>query len=214
MTLTLYHHKGACSLAPFIALEESGLDYTLRAINLATDRPDYVKINPSGKVPALTLDDELLTENLAILYRIASLAPAAGLLPQDPAEISRSLSLMAWFGSTVHILRRQIRMPLRFTSDVDAQSKLVEAGRPKMWDALQEMETRLGGRPWFGGDAFGIADAYALVFYGWGLNDDYPMDSLVGLTAWKDRMLERAKVRHAIRNDAGVLHDRLMESEA
>ena len=209
MNLTLYHHKGACSLAPLIALEESGLGYTLEIINLATDRPAYVKVNPSGKVPALTLDGELLTENLAILYRIASLAPAAGLLPSDPESISRTLSLMAWFGSTVHILRRQVRMPLRFTSDADAQAKLVEAGRPKMWDALREMETRLGDKDWFGGHVFGVADSYALVFYGWGLNDGFPMNELVQLTSWKDRMLARPAVIHALGNDAGVLHDRL-----
>jgi len=209
MSLTLYHHKGACSLASLIALEESGLDYALEIVNLATDRPAYVKVNPAGKVPALTLDGELLTENLAILYRIANLAPAAGLLPSDPEATSRMLSLMAWFGSTVHILRRQIRMPLRFTPDADAQAKLVEAGRPKMWDALREMETRLGDKDWFGGQAFGVADGYALVFYGWGLNDGFPMEELGKLTAWKDRMLSRPAVLHAIRNDAGVLHDRL-----
>ncbi|USQ95441.1 glutathione S-transferase family protein [Caulobacter sp. RL271] len=207
--LTLYHHKGACSLAPLIALEESGLDYSVEIINLATDRPGYLKVNPAGKVPALVLDGELLTENLAILYRIASLAPAAGLLPSGLEETSRTLSLMAWFGSTVHILRRQIRMPLRFTPDADAQAKLVEAGRPKMWEALLEMEARLGEREWFGGRAFGVADGYALVFYGWGLNDGFPMEELEKLTTWKDRMLSRPAVLHAIRNDAGVLHDKL-----
>jgi glutathione S-transferase len=83
-----------------------------------------------------------------------------------------------------------------------------------MWEALREMETRLGESDWFGGQAFGAADGYALVFYGWGLNDGYPMDELSQLTVWKDRMLARPSVIHAIRNDAGALHDRLGEGAA
>ena len=137
MKITLYHHRGACSLAPLVALEESGLDFELVVVNLAGDRTAYRQVNPAGKVPALVIDDELLTENVAILYRIATTTPAAGLLPVEPPAASRQLSLMAWFGSTLHILRRQVRMPLRFTADMAAQTKLVEDGRPKMWEALQ-----------------------------------------------------------------------------
>jgi glutathione S-transferase len=209
MSLTLYHHKGACSLAPLIVLEESRLDYTLSIVNLA-DRADYLRVNPAGKVPALTIGDELLTENLAILYRVAALAPEAGLFPASAELASRALSLMAWFGSTVHILRRQIRMPLRFTPDVEAQARLVEAGRPKMWEALVEMQARLGGADWYGGAGFSVADAYGLVFYGWGLNDGFDMASLAQLSAWKDRMLARPAVALAVSQDAGVLHDQLM----
>lgn len=143
--------------------------------------PAYRQVNPAGKVPALVIDDELLTENVAILYRIATTTPAARLLPVEPPAASRQLSLMAWFGSTLHILRRQVRMPLRFTSDMAAQAKLVEDGRPKMWEALQELERRLGDHDWFGGATFGVADGYALVFYDWGLADDFPMEELTRL---------------------------------
>jgi glutathione S-transferase len=207
MTITLYHHRGACSLAPLVALEESGLDYRLSVVNLAGDRSDYVRVNPAGKVPALTIGDELLTENLAILYRIAALAPDVGLFPSDSAEASRQLSLMAWFGSTLHILRRQIRMPLRFTADKEAQAKLVADGRPKMWDALETLEQRLGDAEWFGGARFGVADGYALVFYDWGLADGFAMTDLPALERWKTRMLARPAVRAALRQHAGPLHD-------
>jgi len=211
MTITLYHHRGACSLAPLVALEESGLDHRVSIVNLAGDRTEYLKVNPAGKVPALTIDDELLTENLAILYRIASLAPDKGLLPTDQTEMSRQLSLMAWFGSTLHILRRQVRMPLRFTTDSNAQAKLVADGRPKMWDALQALDRRLGDTEWFGGTSFGVSDAYALVFYDWGLADGFAMTDLPALDGWAARMLARPTVRAALRQHAGPLHDAVAE---
>jgi glutathione S-transferase len=211
MTIMLYHPRGACSLAPLIALKESGLDYQLSVVDLAGDRTDYLRVNPSGKVPALTIDDELLTENLAILYRVAAMAPAAGLFPTDPAEVSRQLSLMAWLGSTLHILRRQIRMPLRFTADKEAQAKLVADGRPKMWEALQALDRKLGDADWFGGAHFGVADGYALVFYDWGLVDGFAMADLPALERWKTRMLARPAVRAALRQHAGALHDAIAE---
>ncbi|USU07895.1 glutathione binding-like protein [Sphingomonadaceae bacterium OTU29MARTA1] len=214
MTITLYHHRGACSLAPLVALGESGLDYQLSVVNLAGDRTEYLRVNSAGKVPALTIDDELLTENLAILYRIAAMAPAARLFPDDAAEASRQLSLMAWFGSTLHILRRQIRMPLRFTADKDAQAKLIADGQPKMWAALQELQSRLGDREWFVGARFGVADCYALVFYDWGLADGFAMAELPALTRWKARMLDRPAVRAALRENAGPLHAEVAEQLA
>lgn len=214
MTITLFHHRGACSLAPLIALEEAGLAYQLSIVDLAGDRSEYLRVNPAGKVPALTIDGELLTENVAILYRIASLADHAALFPQNHVGASRILSLMAWFGSTVHILRRQIRMPLRFTPDKEAQARLVEAGRPKMWEALQEMQHRLGECDWFGGAQLSVADCYALVFYDWALADDFPVEELTALTAWASHMLDRPAVRAALRHHAGPLHNRVVEASS
>jgi glutathione S-transferase len=211
MKLTLYHHRGACSLASLIALEESGLEFTLAVVDIMGDRTAYLKTNSTGKVPALTIDDELLTENVAILYRIAAMAPVAGLFPTDAVQASQALSMMAWMSNTVHITRRQIRMPVRFTPDVEAQAKLVEAGRPKMWGLLQMLEERLGDAEWFGGDRFSVVDAYAMVFYSWGLYDEFDMTQLKSLTAWKDRMMERPTVQAAFREDRGVLKDQALE---
>lgn len=214
MTITLYHHRGACSLAPLVALEESRLEYRLSVVNLAGDRTDYLKVNPAGKVPALAMDGELLTENLAILHRIAAMVPDAGLFPVESVEASRQLSLMAWFGSTLHILRRQIRMPSRFTADPAAQAKLVADGRPKMWDALQALDGRLEDADWFGGTRFGVVDCYALVFYDWGLADGFAVADLPALERWKDRMLARPSVRAALRQNSGPLHDAVAEPAA
>ena len=69
--LTLYYGPGACSMASHIVLEESGETYEPRKVDLAGGEqrtPDYHKINPHGRVPALKLDDgETISENTAIL---------------------------------------------------------------------------------------------------------------------------------------------------
>src|ERR1700720_3496408 len=102
--LTLYYSPGASSVIPHITLEEIRVPYQRKLINLAkgehkTDA--YLKINPHGKVPALCVDGNVLTENVAILTYLAKQFPDARLLPQNLLEEARCLSTMAWFAKRV-----------------------------------------------------------------------------------------------------------------
>ena len=58
--LTLFYAPGACSMAAHIALEESGEKYEAKRMDLSKGEqkaPEYMKIHPLGRVPALKLDD-------------------------------------------------------------------------------------------------------------------------------------------------------------
>ena len=68
--LTLYYSPGACSMASHIGIEETGAPYVEKPVMLAKGEqrtPEYLKINPRGKVPALSVDGRIITENTAIL---------------------------------------------------------------------------------------------------------------------------------------------------
>ena len=78
--LTLYYWPGASSVIPHVTLEEIGAPYELKLINLAKGEHKgaaYLKINPRGKVPALSIDGNVLTENVAILTYLAKQFPDA-----------------------------------------------------------------------------------------------------------------------------------------
>ena len=103
--LTLYYSPGACSLAPHIALEEAGATYALQLVSIPKGEqqaPEYLNVNPRGKIPALRTDEGVLTENVAILTYIARLFPYAKLLPEEPIGMARCISHMAWLSNTVH----------------------------------------------------------------------------------------------------------------
>src|SRR5262245_12735015 len=101
--LTLYYAPGACSIAAHIVLEESGEKYEARKMDLAKGEqraPEYLKIHPLGRVPALALDGgEPLTENTAIL---PYLGKRFKLWPSDPLAEAKALSVIGFFASTVH----------------------------------------------------------------------------------------------------------------
>ena len=87
MEIVLYYAPIACSLAPYITLTEVDADFEVRPIDLRKGQkssPEYLKLNPKHKVPALVIDGKTLTENVAIHQWIHRTIPAAKLLPADP----------------------------------------------------------------------------------------------------------------------------------
>src|SRR5258708_39040368 len=125
LMLTLYYSPGACSMASHIGAEESGAPYEPKQILIAKGEqktPDYLKINPRGKVPALKLDDgAVVTENTAILSYLAKRSPEKNLLPTDAAADARCASVMACLSNTVHPAVTRIFRPGKFNEDAAAQ---------------------------------------------------------------------------------------------
>ena len=199
--LTLFYAPGACSLAAHIVLEESGEKYEARKVDLANgeQRTDaYLKINPQGRVPALKLDaGEYVSENAAIL---PFLGQRFGLWPSDPADQTRALSLIGWFGSSVHIAHSHIGRPERYATDPAAHPNIKETGLKSFHDYLQQIDARLAGREWLG-SKYSVVDPYALVFYTWGVRRELPVGELKHYTAFKDRMLARPAVQRTLADE-------------
>ena len=109
--LTLYFAPGASSMAVHIALHEIGVTFEAKPMSFHKNdmhAPNYLKLNPEGKVPTLLIDGRPLTEVAAILFYLARRFPEAGLLPHDDPEAeARALSWMSFIASTLHPARRQ-----------------------------------------------------------------------------------------------------------
>ncbi len=152
--LKLYYAPGACSTASHIGLEESGAKFDSQALSFAKNEqktPDYLKINPRGRVPALVIDEGTIVENTAILdYVAAKYAPQ--LMPKDPAQRARAISLMAWFSNNVHPSFTHISRPERFATDTSVHEHLKATGRENFHAALKEIDGILAGKQWILGD--------------------------------------------------------------
>ena len=102
----LYYAPGTCALASHIALEEAGASYTAERLDFKNSQqttPQYLAINPKGRVPALVTDRGTLTETPAILAFVASSFPQAKLVPEDPFAFAQAQSFNSYLCSTVHI---------------------------------------------------------------------------------------------------------------
>jgi len=124
MTTKLYYAPGACSLASHIALEESGLAYETERLILANGdqrKPEYLKLNPRGRVPTLVVDDNILTENVGILTYLGGGHPKAGLWPKKTWDQAKLVSSMAWLSNTVHTTFGHLFRAGRYADDAAAQ---------------------------------------------------------------------------------------------
>src|SRR6516164_3032532 len=98
--LTLYMSPGSSSMATHIMLHEIGIDFESRWLSFAKREqhaPEYLALNPDGKVPTLLIDGRPLTEVAATLYYLAKCYPAAGLFPEgDPDAEAQIISWMSF----------------------------------------------------------------------------------------------------------------------
>ena len=201
--LTLFYAPGACSMASHIVLEESGEKYEPRRMDLAKGEqrtPEYMKIHPLGRVPALKLDDGApLTENTAIL---PYLGKRFGLWPTDPLREAQALSVVGFFASSVHPAHAHVARPERYTEDKSAFPGLQAAGKKNFHEYLKQIDALYAGREWLS-DKYSVLDPYAFVFYIWGVKRELPVAELKSYTAFKDRMGKRPAVQRVVA-DEGV----------
>ena len=183
--LKLFVAPGTCARVPTIALEEIGAPFETELVRVVANQqnsPEFLKLNPKGKVPTLLIDGAPLTENVAILSWLNSTFPDANLLPSTTEHIDaiKQTADLAFFSATVHPTVTRIAMPIKFIADGELSFDLV---RPKGMEAMvpimQMIDARLEDGPWWYGDDWSVVDAY--LFWVWwritgvGFSDaDYP----------------------------------------
>jgi glutathione S-transferase len=191
--LIFYFAPGSSAMATHIALHEVGAEFESRLLSFKAkeqQQPDYLALNPEGKVPALVIDGQVLTEVAATLYYLAKTYPAAGLWPQaGPAaqiwEEAQAISWMSFIAATVHPARR--------------------AGEARWREVFQLCEHRLAGKAWALGERYSLADIHLFRLF-WRFVDALGPDRAAypGLMAHYDRMMARAAVKKTIAIEAAI----------
>ncbi|WP_342643902.1 glutathione S-transferase family protein [Rhodoligotrophos ferricapiens] len=206
--LTLYWSPGSCSQAVRVALAECEAQYEARRLFLNEgdqSKPEYLAINPRGRVPALQVDGAVITEVLAILVFIARRWPERVLLPREPIAEAQSLATMAWLSNTVHPGFARLFRPERVVSDPAVYPAVRDNARTLTWSNLQEIERALQHAPWMAGAAYSVCDPYTLVFLAWGKRLEFPLDELPACQDFITRMLDRPAVRKVLEEENSIL---------
>ena len=201
--LKLFYGPNACSLASHIALAETGVVYEAVRLDLRSGdqrKPDYLAINPKGRVPALVTDRGVLTENPAILNWIAESFPKAHLKPDDFFAYSEMQSFNLYLASTIHVTFAHLFRTERWADSDSARSEVkakVPSSLAMLWTLIED---RMGdGRAWVCGDQYTVADPYLYVFARWLERDGAGGSSGMPLTrAHRARMQERPAVKKVL----------------
>jgi glutathione S-transferase len=196
--MKLYYTPGACSLAPHIALRETGQDVTLEKVDLKAKTTetgaDFRAINPKGYVPVLQLDDgTVLTEGVVIQQYIADRSPEIRLAPpRGSTERMRLEELLVFISTELH---KGYSPLFAATTPEDAKP----AFRDKIgryYDIVED--TLTDGRAYLTGDTFTIADAYLYVIARWSKPTGIDLSPWPKLQAFMERVSERPAVQAAL----------------
>jgi glutathione S-transferase len=202
--LTLYYAPHTCALATHIVLEETGTDYSTVRIDFAKAQqrsPEYLEVNPKGRVPALVTDRGILTETPAMLVYVAQTARAADLAPiDDPFLFARIQSFNAWLCSHLHVAHAHRMRGYRWVDANDAQSiaamqRHVPASVGASFD-LVEREMLKG--PWVMGERYTVCDPYLFTLAQWLEADGVDPKRIPRVIEHRQRVAERAATKRAI----------------
>ena len=180
-----------------IVLAEKNLPYEIVPVDLRAHEqktPDYLKLNPYGKVPVLTDDDTVLYESCIINEYLEEKYPNPPLLPKEPAKKAKARILvdsgMAHFDNPYQKLRMELMKDAK-----EQNQQVIDGAKGEIKKLLQRFESEIGDNPYLTGE-FSLVDADLLPRFtrleGFGV---LPDPSLPRLGKYMERMKARPSVK-------------------
>jgi glutathione S-transferase len=195
----LYYAPGTCALASHIALEEAGADYAAVRLDFKANQqqsPDYLKVNPKGRVPALVTDKGVLTETPAILAYVAQTFPKAKLAPLDDAfAFAQVNSINSYFCATVHVAHAHKGRGYRWATDESSFADMKRMIPKSMGACFDLIENSILKGPWVMGEQYTVCDPYLYTIALWLDGDGVDVAALPKVAAHMKRMAERPAVK-------------------
>lgn len=180
-----------------IALAEKNLAYDIVPIDLRAQEqktPDYLKLNPYGKVPVLTDDATVLYESLIINEYLEEKYPNPPLMPKDPAKKAKARILVDYGMAHFDAPYQKLRMEL-MKDPKEQNQQTIASAKADLKKLLQRLEDEIGDQQYLMGD-FSLVDADLLPRFtrleGFGV---LPDPSLPRLGKYLERMKARPSVK-------------------
>jgi glutathione S-transferase len=200
--LELYYGIGTCAVASHIALEETGAPYKAHRIDMKGNQqnsPEYLAINPKGRVPALVTDQGVLTETPAILAYIAQSFPKANLAPlSDPFAFGQVQAFNSYLCSGVHIAHSHGGRGARWATEESSLQDMKRKVPENMRAAMAMIEQNMLRGPWVMGEAYTICDPYLFTVGTWAKGDGVDLEAFPKVNAHRDRMKQRPAVQKVL----------------
>ena len=202
MSLTFYYSPMSTAVVTHLVLEELGVPYekiTLDLKNGETRKPDFLRMNPNGKVPLVVHDGTPIWESAAItLYLGEVFGVEKGIYPAAGPKRGEAMRWIVWmsvtFGEAVH---RLMRNTADFIPAEQRNAKAAEVARGDLQNCLRILDQALEGRAFLLG-AYTLADTHANAFIDWLRFMKIDLAAYAHLNAWSQRCSARPAYARAM----------------
>ena len=202
--LTFYYAPGTCALASHLALEYAGAPHEAVRLDFRQQQqrsPEFLRVNPKGRVPALATERGVLTETPALLQYIAQTFPQAALAPlEDAFLLAKVNEFNSYLCSTVHVNHAHKGRGYRWVDAADGAA--LEAMKKKVPETMAEsftlIEEQMLQGPWVLGEAFGTSDMYLYTLSRWLEGDGVDVKRFPRVADHMRRMEEKPQVQKIV----------------
>jgi glutathione S-transferase len=196
--IKLYGVPMSRTFRPLWALEEIGVAYENVPVNFLADskKPQYLAINPNGRIPALVDGDLTLFESMAINLYLARKYDG-GLQPKSDDDDARAVQWSFW-GMTelephlLKMLQHRVMLPEDQRNAAEA-----EAGQAALQAPLGVLEGALAERAYLLGDSFSIADLNVASVLSWAIFVGLDLSGFARVKAWFEACMGRPAAARA-----------------
>jgi glutathione S-transferase len=174
-------------------LEEIGVPYEYKRVNLREGEnrePDFLKISPGGKIPAIQDGDVTLTESMAINFYLAE-KYGKGLMPADVVERARVYEWSFWSISNVQPLLLTVLLHTMIKPEAERDPKAVETARAQIPPYLDLLNRALQGKEYLVANRFTVADLNTASVIGLGSFVGVDFSGYANIQAWLSRVQSR-----------------------
>lgn len=198
--MKLYGFGPTRSLRALWGLRELGADFEFVPVNLLAGEhrhPDFLRLNPAGKLPVLVDGDLLLTESAAIVLYLAEKYPEKGLLP---AGLEQRAQVYRWIMFAVTEIEQPLWRITRHTALYPEDKRLpadVALAKEEFLAMAAILDAHLEGRRFIVGDSITAADCVTAYLIDWA-NELQLIAGLQELRAYLERMYARPRAPQRI----------------
>ena len=185
-----FHLSGNCYKVR-LAARHAGIQLTLRDVDMmggATRSPEFLNMNPNGKLPTLVLDDgRALPESNAAMWWLAK---DTALWPKDDWSRAEALQWMFFeqYSHEPYIATRRFWVAFAPPERRHERAHMMQTWLDGGYAALKVMDTRLSGRKWFAGGQFTIADIALFAYTHCADEGGFELGAYPNVRAWLDRV--------------------------
>ena len=201
----LFYAPGSAAMAPHAVLEEIGAPHELVLVNLekrAHQRPEYLKLNPKGRVPVLVDGDFVLTESAAIIMHLTDMHPDAKLAPAPGTrERAHWYQWLLYLSNTLQPAFLEYFYPDRtFPGAPNTQQQLKASAERRLAGMFIYIDAELASRgPYLLGETFSAADIFLHMLARWSRWFDKPAYRYLHIKQLTDRVKARPAVQRMMK---------------
>ncbi len=203
MGIVFYYTPLSSATRVHWALEELGVPYEKVKLDLSKGeqkKPEFLRVNPNGKVPAMVVDGQPVFESLAMLLHLGeTYGVDKGLFPAPGPERLEAFKWLAW--GSVSLVESAMRL-LRNTSDrwpaEQRSAAAADAARTELNQLLRVLDDGLAGRQYLLGDRFSIVDCGVATMASFVGRLGVDVSPFANLSAWTGRCMARPALGRAM----------------